>query len=241
MTGWFPNPGEAGDILRWLAVLMLSGWLCVPLARRLVPDVPFFAQFALAKCLGWVIAGYAGWLPAALGVLPFSGTGGSAAFLTLFATWFTASRGSRADPMPWRQIVVAELAFVTLFAFGLAQRVTHANLAYLEKPTNLGFLTALLHAETMPPAEAWFSGNQINYYYLGHVTSAVFAQMAAVQPDHAYQLSMASLFALTGVGIAASVIAILPAAGKTVAQAAGALAALAALYAGNLHAFLYNV
>ena len=237
MSAWLPDPGDAGDMLRWLAVLMLSGWLILPLARRLVPTLPFLAQLGLAKTLGWVIAGYAGWLPAALGVLPFAGTGGSVAFLSLAALWVAAHRGPVLEPVPLRRIAMAETAFVLLFILGLAQRLTHADLANLEKPTNLGFLTAILQSDTMPPAEAWFAGHEINYYYLGHATAAVFSQMAAVQPDHANQLAMASLFAMTGFAVGACVIGILPATNKAVARAAGALAGLAALFAGNMHAF----
>lgn len=238
MSFWLTDPADISAAFRWVVVLSLSGFFLLPLVGRLTPDLPPASQAILAKLLGWLVAGYAGWLPPALGIGSFHSQAGVFATLALVGTWALA-RG-RVTP-DWRVLVRIEAIFLGLFVLGLAQRLAIPDLSGLEKPTNLGFLTALMQADTMPPEDAWFAGHGINYYYLGHAAVAVFGVLADVRADQAYQLAMASLFAMTGAGVGAVVFAVLAPGGRRVGAALAALAGAAALYSGNLHSFLYTV
>ncbi len=238
MNVWLSDPSDIAELVRWLLALVLSGWLALPMTMRLTPNLAPSAQVVLAKILGWCVAGYAGWLASSFGLSVFHAQAGLVALLALGGLWVAGRGGAVID---WRTVARIEGFFVVLFIFGLGQRLVFADLTGLEKPTNLGFLSALLQTDRMPPEDVWFAGRGINYYYLGHATVAVFAQMTAISADHAYQLGMATLFAMTGTGIGAVVFAALVPVGRHIATALAGLSGLAALYAGNLHSFLYTI
>lgn len=241
MSFWLSQPGEAAEVFRWIATLVACGLLMLPVTIRLLPHFPPFAQVVLAKTLGWLLAGYVGWLAAALGIISFHAQAGVVAFLVLLVAWALGRDTSHKRRVPVRAIVLAEVIFTLLFLLGLAQRLSQPDLLGLEKPTEMGFLSALMLAETMPPPDAWFAGHGINYYYLGHAGVAVFAVLTDIAADHAYQLATATVFALTGCGVAALVQATLWQTARHVGAVLAGLGAAAALYAGNLHSFLYSV
>jgi uncharacterized membrane protein len=69
-----------------------------------------------------------------------------------------------------------------------------------EKWMEIAFLRAILRAETFPPHDPWLSGYAISYYYFGYVLLAMIVRMAATPPSVAFNLGIASLFALSSTG-----------------------------------------
>jgi uncharacterized membrane protein len=49
----------------------------------------------------------------------------------------------------------------------------------------------------MPPNDMWFSGNQINYYYLGHFINAMLIKLTQLPSDIGYNLMIATIVALS--------------------------------------------
>ena len=59
------------------------------------------------------------------------------------------------------------------------------------------FINSILQGKFLPPTDMWFAGEPINYYYFGHLISAVLTKLSGVAPGAAYNLLIATLFALT--------------------------------------------
>jgi YYY domain-containing protein len=70
-----------------------------------------------------------------------------------------------------------------------------------EKPMDMAFVNAANASSSFPPHDPWMAGEDLNYYYLGHLAMAMFIRVAGVSPDHGYNLSIALLAGLTAVGV----------------------------------------
>jgi len=230
-------PGnELVQVARWVMWLFAVSVFVYPIVARALPDL-VAARFVAAKLLGWVLFAYVPWLFASFGLASFEQSGPLVGVVALGIV-FAVMRPS-AD-LNWRLILTAEAGFLFLFWLGLAVRMTTPDLSGLEKFMDLGLMQGAMRSAGMPPDDLWYSGHPVNYYYFGHAAAALFALLADVPADHGYQLTMATLFALTGVGTFAIVAEILRRQGQRVATLMAATAALLVLYAGNTHSFLYQ-
>jgi uncharacterized membrane protein len=230
---------DMNEVLRWLLLLSGAGWLMLPLTRACLPGLADGGWLA-ARALGWFAAGSFAFAASSLGLASFAQMGPLVAGSGLAALFLSLRPRPDEGAPPLGVILRHEALFLALFALGLVGRLQDPNLLGLEKFTNLGFLTAILRADLLPPSDAWMAGQGINYYYFGHVTVALWANLAAVPVDHAYQLAMATLFALTGsltFRIVAELLRSLPAALR---RFCGLLAVALVMWGGNGHAFLYQ-
>jgi uncharacterized membrane protein len=234
MIGSLP-PEHLAEVLRSWAWLGLATWLARPLAQKLLGEA---GGWIAAGLLAWAAVGWWPWVCAALGLIGFSQA--SLAGLALLG----ASRlWIRPLPpgAPSRHALPAALAYLALFWLGLAQRLGKAPLSGLEKFTDMGFLAAAMRSDTMPPQDAWYAGAEINYYYLGQAMTAAWGHLARAAPDHAYQIAMANLFALTGLAVFALTHDLTRSAGPRIAGVLATTASLLTLYGGNLHSALYTL
>ena len=228
---------ELGEALRWYLLLFLAGVAVQPVAQRLIGETGALS-YALGRVLGFLLAPFIAWYGAAIGLVSFSGTGPLVAALGLGAVFLLCRSGG--PPKLPDGAVSAELTLLVLFVLGLAARLVIADLNSLEKYMDHGFLAASMRADAMPPEDMWFAGEGINYYYIGHAAAAFWAVAADVSSDHAYQLMMASLFALSGLLTVTLATTLAAAAGPATSAVLGWSAAALVLYGGNLHSVLYT-
>ena len=223
-------------VLRLMAVLALASWAARPLVTRVMPETGWIA----ATLVAWIVMGWVPWLLAALHLIPFAqGAFAGLVVLLLARAALPRNAGDAATPRVPGAVVVAGF-FVLLFWLGLAQRLERADLSGLEKFTDQGFLAAAMRASFMPPQDAWYAGETINYYYVGQAMAAAWGHIAGARPDQAYQVAMATLFALSGLSVWAMTVALCQGVGRRAAQVLGGLAAVLVLYGGNFHSTLYT-
>lgn len=233
MTGSLP-PDEAALVLRTLAVLFAGAWAARPLALRLVPKG---GGWGVALLLAWAVIGWVPWALSALWLVPFE----AGAFSGLVLLLILRLRLPPPPPVQLREGALVVLGVLLLFWLGLAQRLALADLSGLEKFTDMGLLAAAARADWMPPQDAWFAGETVNYYYVGQAMSAAWGHIAGATPDQAYQIAMALLFALTGVGVWQVTYGLAAGFGRRIAGVLGATAAVLTLYGGNFHSVLYTL
>ena len=66
-----------------------------------------------------------------------------------------------------------------------------------EKPMDMAFINAAGDARHFPPEDPWMAGEDLNYYYFGHLMAAGLVRLSAVAPDVGYNLAVATFFALS--------------------------------------------
>lgn len=192
------------QFLSWYLVIGLVGWVAFPLAYRLLASLPD-RGLAFARPLGLLLAAYLYWILAALKVLQ-NDTGG-VVFALLLVTGLSAwalwrSRGDRQAMLAWlndhrRLVFTTELLFLLAFAAWTVVRAANPDASGTEKPMELAFINAILRSPAFPPSDPWLSGYSISYYYFGYVMVAMLARLTGVAGGVAFNLGLASWFALT--------------------------------------------
>lgn len=232
MTGSLPM-ADLAVVLRMAIVLALGTWAARPLALRLVPGG---GGWVAALLVAWVVLGWGPWAVSALHLMTFQ-TAAFAGLLMLVLLRLTLGAPAQDVRGAW----ITASAFAGLFWLGLAQRLAKADLAGLEKFTDMSFLAAAMRAEYMPPLDAWYAGETVNYYYVGQAMAAAWGLLAGTDAGNAYQIAMATLFALTGLAVWHLTTALARPVGRRAAPALGVLAATMTLYGGNFHSALYTL
>jgi YYY domain-containing protein len=191
-------------VLIWWLALQLIGLLALPLALRLLRGLPD-RGFGFARPLGLLLAGYLFWLLVTLGVL--QNTRGSILLVLLMlgaaSGWLWLRHGREASAFlraRWRVLLATELLFLVTLALFSLFRAYNPNIEATEKPMEFGFINAILRSRTFPPRDMWLSGYAISYYYLGYVIVALLTRLTGLASDVTFNLTVATLFALTATG-----------------------------------------
>lgn len=190
------------NVILWYILIALAGWLVFPLAFRVLAFLPD-RGLAVSRALGLLLGGYAYWILVSLGILQNNLGGVFSAYIVLTGLSFAAVWGRWNTLLCWlgqrkRLVITTELLFLGLFTAWVAVRAANPDITSTEKPMELALINSILRSPVFPPADPWLSGYAISYYYFGYVIVAMLARLAAVPGSVAFNLGLASWFALTG-------------------------------------------
>lgn len=224
-------------VVRWLAIVSvlaaafapLAWWLCRPLTSRGAGVVVPLAMLA-AVWPGWFMSAgfglpFASWMPWATVVA--SGAVG----------WALLARQRALDRRRLAFLAITAGCWLVLFLAAVWVRGFTPDLTGTEKPMDAAFLSASTIASRMPPADPWFAGQPINYYYLGYVLFGTPARMAGIPATTAYNLAIPTLFASSFMAAACfGWDAVRPWTTRRLALTAATAAGIGLALAGNLYA-----
>ncbi len=190
------------QILAWYAALLTLGLVGLPITLLLFESLPDYG-YPFARAIGLLTIGYSAWLLTILGLARF----GSSLLIVLvlilgIAGWMLLPKRAlrlAALRARWRSILAFELLFLGAFLFLAWLRMYDPNPQGTERPMDYAFYNAIMCSQTFPPHDPWLSGYAINYYYLGYLLMGVPNLLSAVDPGVGFNLSLATLFALTAV------------------------------------------
>ncbi len=181
----------------WWTSLLTIGLIFLPVSRRIFSR--FFDQgYLFAKVLGILFSAYLVWLLASLKILPFSLFSLYLALgLGLLGNLLLCRQRPSLGKTPWRAWLAEESLFLlTLTAWSLV-RGFQPDIQGLEKFMDFGFVNSILRSQYFPPADMWFAGKSINYYYFGHYITAFLTKLTGIDSAVTYNLMIALLFAFT--------------------------------------------
>src|SRR3954466_2861385 len=194
--------------LRFFVLIEVLGLAATPLAVVTFARLPG-RGVAFAKPLGLLLATWLAWVGGSLHVVP----NGLAAWIG--AVLVLAAAGA-AVWWRWRPALIRRWVLwaegIALVAFAvMALLVAYSpDVWQTEKPMDMAFVNAAGDAGTFPPEDPWMAGQDLNYYYLGHLMAAGLVRLSGVAPDVGYNLAVATFFALSAVaafGLAAALTA----------------------------------
>lgn len=97
----------------------------------------------------------------------------------------------------WKIFLFEELIFLTTLFFWSFIRSHQPDIHGLEKYMDFGFVNSILRSNYFPPKDMWFASFPINYYYFGHLITAVLTKLSGIPSSIAFNLMIATLFSLT--------------------------------------------
>lgn len=241
---------DAPALLLWWFCLSSIGWLVWPLAISLFPGDDGGSLFA--RPLGMVLGGFMVWTLSYVRVLPFRRLSIILVLLLLGAFAWLYRRGWQkalrilSKPTNIRRVAIGEFLFAIGLVFWSFARGLKPELDSLEKFMNIGFMNSLWRTDYLPALDMWYAGGNINYYYYGQYSYTFLAKLTGIRPEIAYNLGMATTFALTlslGYAVGDRLVALIrrhePRLSSFWQSIGGLASACLITLAGNSHAFFY--
>jgi uncharacterized membrane protein len=184
-------------LLQWWLVLAILGFAGWPLTRMLFGKWEN-KGYLLAKAIGLLTVTYGVWLWGSFGLLPFG-------WLSIFlsgvlvagAGWIILKTYARDRfAVDWKSVIIEEAFFLAALTFWAWIKAHEPTINGLEKFMDYGFTRSILREGYFPPADMWFAGEKINYYYFGHLVMAVITKLSGIDLAYGFNLMLATLFAL---------------------------------------------
>lgn len=206
----------------------------------------FDGGYLFSKVIGITCTSYILWLLSSMKILPFTR---GAIFLVLgcaFVLIYFVFKGYRRVVPILREtkhaLIAEEAMFFAAMLFWSYVRAMRPDIYGLEKYMDFGFVQSILRARYMPPADIWYAGESINYYYFGHYICAFLTRLSGIEASVTYNLMLSLIFSLT-FGLTFSLSSnMLYNHGKHplgLAIASGLVSAVLVTFGGNLHTFIY--
>jgi YYY domain-containing protein len=217
------------DALGFFALVEVIGLAAAPLAALAFGRLPG-AGLGFAKPLGLLLVTWAVWMAASLSAVPYGttmilvtiglvavagvlvaarqrmlrvrlGDPGAGWWARRRAQWLGARALPADDPYRLRLWLGAEVVFAVSFA-AMALLVAYSPDVWgTEKPMDMAFVNAANASTSFPPHDPWMAGEELNYYYLGHLAMGVVLKVAGTSPDEGYNLAFALLAALSATAV----------------------------------------
>lgn len=185
-------------VLQWWGVIFLLGLGALPLTILLF-DKFFDKGYIFSKVLGVAVTTYAIFVFGTIHLVPFSIIGGYAIFVLLVvASLFFIKDKWRiryAFQKYWAIFLFEELLFLlALFVWAYIHSFA-PDIHGLEKYMDYGFINSALRGSYFPPQDMWFPPLTINYYYFGHIMTAVLTKLSTVPSNISFNLMLSTIFA----------------------------------------------
>jgi YYY domain-containing protein len=98
----------------------------------------------------------------------------------------------------WKSLLRAEVIFLVITAAVIFIRLDHPQIAFTEKPMDLGIFASLLRAEGFPPPDMWLAGEALPYYYWGALLWTVPLWVSGLPLEFGYNLIVGLIGGMVG-------------------------------------------
>ncbi len=185
---------------QWYFFLLVLGLIAFPVTKKIFGSF-FDVGYSFSKSVGLLVISYATLVLAMYHILPFSR--GGLFFLTgllgLVGAYLLRKQDRKTLTLPRNPLILIifqEILFIACLFFWAAVRGQEPSVHGLEKFMDFGFMNSILRSDFFPPKDMWLAGHSINYYYFGHLTGAVLTKLSGIASNSAYNLILATLFAM---------------------------------------------
>ena len=191
------NTSDLFDISKWWFVFLLIGVTFFPITAKIFS--PFKDKgYVFSKFLGLIFISYTIYVLSSLHILKFSQ-------INIILVWAVLSlisllilkRGKFELKKFTKIIIFEELIFLITLIIWSYIKGFNPEIHSLEKFMDFGFLNSILRTDYFPPADMWFTPLSINYYYFGHLYTAVVTKLTNIPSFITFNLMLATIFAFT--------------------------------------------
>lgn len=191
----------ASSVLLWYITLLFLGIICFPLASRVFSAL-FDKGYLFSKTLALILLSYSMYLFGTLHILPFTQSSLFVLIAVLFGinTLVFRKWTLQIDKNERRRLgllfLFEEFLFLGIYLLWVYIRSFAPDIHGLEKYMDFGFINSLLRGEYFPPKDMWFTPLSINYYYFGHLATAVLTKLTGIPSAITFNTMLATIVAL---------------------------------------------
>src|SRR3989344_9427243 len=223
----------------WWLTFFVIGSIFIPFTIGLFKNF-FDKGYIFSKVIGMVFVSYVVFILGIFHIAPFTLlTILAVAFIFLIINLVLFKRNFLGSvKQKWHIFLFEEIIFFIGILFWSFVRAHNPDIHGLEKFMDFGFINSALRTEYFPPKDMWFTPFSINYYYFGHIITAVLTKISFIPSYTTYNLMLATMFSFTftcSFSIGANLIHKLNAK-RYMLFTGGLLTAFLVSLSGNLHA-----
>ena len=188
-------------ILTWWLVICLFGFGALPITFKLFKDF-FDKGYIFSKIIGVLLTTFVIWLAVSLHLFNFNktliwATIGAMVVVNLYLSKKFDFKDKKQIKSKLKIFILEEIIFFLALTVWSFVRGFQPDIQGLEKFMDFGFVNSILRSDYFPPKDMWLSGNTINYYYFGHLVTALLTKISGLDPAITYNLMIGLIFALT--------------------------------------------
>lgn len=191
------------NITIWWTILFIIGIIFLPLTTILFSKF-YDKGYIFSKVLGISLISYLIFLLGTLKLVSFSQFNsilivllfmGSFLFLCRLNKSFAFKNFLSIVATKWKCFVLEEGLFLICLLFWAFIRAHQPDIHNIEKFMDFGFVNSILRSTYFPPKDMWLANSTINYYYFGHLITAILTKISGITSSVTYNLMIASIFA----------------------------------------------
>lgn len=189
------------SLVQWFLTIFLVGVPFLTLSNSLFPTF-FDRGYIFTKILGIAIVSYIIFLSGIFHILPFSQ---ATSFFILIAVGIVLNcfiiRKNRTEVVQLIKdytpvFLFEELLFFSGLLFWSWIKTFSPDIHGLEKFMDYGFINSILRSDYFPPKDMWFTPFTINYYYFGHIITAILTKLSGIPSSITFNLMISTVFSL---------------------------------------------
>jgi len=184
-------------VFKWWAVFLLIGISFLPLTSKVFSNF-LDKGYIFSKILGLLFISYSIFILGSLHLLKFNQLNILLVWILLLIPQILLIKNKKIiDRKNIKLFVIEEIIF--LFALFLWSYIKGFNpdIHDLEKYMDYGFINSILRSDYFPPRDMWLTPLSINYYYFGHLFTAVATKISNIPSLISFNLMLATIFAFT--------------------------------------------
>ena len=191
-------PSDIHSVLYWWFTLFIIGIGFLPLTVSIFHKF-FDLGYVFSKVLGLTLTSYTIFLLGVLHITKFTQLSSISIFLALTLVFYLKSP-KRPEILlilknSWKFLLFEELLFLGGLFFWAYIHSFNPDIHGLEKYMDFGILNSILRADYFPPKDMWFTPFPINYYYFGHLVTAVITKISGLSSNITFNLMLSTIFA----------------------------------------------
>ena len=183
-------------VMRWWGALFLIGAAAFPLASRLFSGW-YDRGYLFSKAVGLSTVT---WIVFVLGmahIAPFTAPTIWVSIGVVFVVGVFLHKSLKSPTLlKGGALLAEEFFFLAALLFWSWIKAHEPSIRGLEKFMDYGFMNSILHSRYFPPADMWYPPYPINYYYFGHLVTALLTRLSGLDLSVTFNLMLATLFAL---------------------------------------------
>jgi uncharacterized membrane protein len=178
-------------------MLFILGLIFTPITRKIFSSF-FDFGYPLSKAIAILLLTYGLFLLSTLHIVRFDMLGIG---IVLAIAVYINYRFHKKFPQEHTQrqltfVILEEALFLVAFLSWVYIRSHQSDIRGLEKFMDFGFMNSVMRGPYLPAHDMWLAGKSINYYYFGHISGAFLTKLSQIPGNVAYNLILATIFAL---------------------------------------------
>ena len=188
------------SVFQWWSVLFIIGVIFIPITNFLFSDF-FDKGYAFAKIIGIALVSYVVFVSGFLKILPFETQNiflitGIFLLVNIFIKKKILLFYTEIKPV-LPIFILEEFIFLVILVFWAFIHTHQPDIYGLEKYMDYGFINSILRTKYFPPLDMWLTPLPINYYYFGHLITAVLTKLSFLPSEITFNLMLSTITALS--------------------------------------------